>query len=154
MASDPGKAHELFIKASVIYQMDPALNLYDPLILASYLKLIPRPERDVTAVRAFLDAAFMKLMRLRERTLASEQGGGLVTTQVFSALNDLLPLYRFYWPEKASEVVAFTQQLRRCRPCPRRGTERRYPAIRPPLTRRIPDVERQARRSLQGCRED
>jgi tetratricopeptide (TPR) repeat protein len=112
IAADAGKAHELFVKASAMYQIDPSLNLYDPLILSSYLKLIPQPERDVRGVRTFLDAAFTKLMLLRERTLASEQGGGPVTTQIFSVLNDLLPFYRHYWPEKAGEVAASIQQLR------------------------------------------
>jgi hypothetical protein len=111
LAVDPKYAHQLFAAATEKFSADPSPNIYDAMILAGYLRLLPQPESDGPLVRRFLGAAFERLKRAREQTMADGSAGDGPRSALFFAVNQLLIFYRIYWPEQVGEVWAFSRQL-------------------------------------------
>src|SRR5205085_11206311 len=52
-----------------------------------------------------------RLQRVREQTIADGRSSGGLRSTIYASLNQLYPFYRIYWPERAGEVLALSQQL-------------------------------------------
>ena len=111
VASDPGRARELFERATRVYAADASPNLYDGLFLLSYLRLLPQPEADVRLVRTFLGAAFDRARRVREQALAAGPLDAGLRQALFMSLSQLQVFFQLYWPEQAGEVWSLGKQL-------------------------------------------
>ncbi|HEX8424450.1 MAG TPA: hypothetical protein VF634_13615, partial [Pyrinomonadaceae bacterium] len=109
IASDADAARGLFQKGTEVLAADTSNNIYDALILASYLRLIPQPESDRTLVRGFLTVAFNRLSKTRERALAAGQLDQGLRSALFFNLNQLRPFTQLYAPELEAQVAALTR---------------------------------------------
>ncbi len=111
IAAHPRSAHQLFEKATAYFNADSSSNLYDAMILASYLRLIPQPESDVQLVKRFLDTAFARIKRVREQSIQTGTNNEGLRSTLFLTLKQLHTFYVIYWPERAGEVRSYSQQL-------------------------------------------
>lgn len=111
-ASSPAHARELFRRAVPVFAADQSVNVYDAVFLSAHLKFSAEPEPDETLVRRFLDAALGRMLRLRERHLASGGGDEGERSAMLMSLNHLQPFFQSYHPGRLSELSVLAHQLR------------------------------------------
>lgn len=111
-ASSPAHARELFARAVPVFAADQSVNVYDSIFLASYLRFAAEGEADAALVRTFLDAALARMLRLRERQLASGERDEGERAAMLISLNYLQPHFQTHHPERANELAVLAQQLR------------------------------------------
>ena len=104
-------ATKLFARATDIFVAEDSSNLYDAVILSTYLRLIPQREPDTELVRRFLNSAFERMNRVwlanqNAQTKDEMIGGALMATSRL-----LYPFYKVYWPEKSNELEALIREL-------------------------------------------
>ena len=121
LAYSPERAHTLFARLTDAYAADDSQNLYDSVIISYYLKQLPGPTADAATARRFLGAAYERISRVRELTLADGDKG--VQSAVLLALTYHLPLARVYWPELADKMWTLARQVS---PDAKPGDERAY----------------------------
>jgi hypothetical protein len=111
IVSNRPSATKLFTRATDVFVAEDSTNLYDAVILSSYLRLIPQPEPDTQLVKRFLNAAFERMNRvwLANRNVQPKDemiGGALMATS-----RHLYPFYKMYWPEKSNELETLIREL-------------------------------------------
>ncbi len=111
-ARAPDAAHDLFARSVAAFRADESQNVYDAVILASYLRFRPTAESDTALVKSLLDAALDRMTRLRVQQIANPTDETNTRSAVLSALDTLQPYFQLYDPERAGELAAFAQQLR------------------------------------------
>lgn len=102
--TDINLAHTLFEKATKVFLADPSTNLYDAIIISSYLKNLTQPEADQFLVRSFLGGALDRIKKVREDKYATGTTDPGLSSAIYLCLNYLQPLYQVYWPEMLLEV--------------------------------------------------
>lgn len=112
VASNQSLAHDLFARTVRVFAADVSPNLYDAMFVASYLRVLPRPESDAALVKTFLDAALERLSRQRGQQVSSTDQGTGVRSAMLTVINYLQPFFQLYDPERANELVMLSQQLR------------------------------------------
>ncbi len=111
IVSNRPSATKLFTRATDVFVAEDSTNLYDAVILSSYLRLTPQPEPDTQLVRRFLNGAFERMNRVwlanRNAQPRDEMiGGALMVTS-----RHLYPFYKLYWPEKSNELETLIREL-------------------------------------------
>jgi hypothetical protein len=104
-------ASKLFISATDVFVAEDSTNLYDAVILSSYLRLIPQPERDTSLVRRFLAGALERMNRVWLAHQNSQPKDEMVDGALMMTSRHLYPFYKTYWPEKSNEVEALIRQV-------------------------------------------
>lgn len=108
---DRPAAFQLFKRSVEVFVSDPSPNLYDPLILATYLRLLPEPEPDVMLVRAFLNASLLRAKKSREMAISSGKQDQGMSSAIYTLLNDLKRWFQIYWPDRAREVHSLSHEV-------------------------------------------
>lgn len=107
--NDREHAKRLFSRATDVFVADGSSNLYDALILVSYLRIIPQPEPDIQLVQRFLNGTLERLNRVR--LMSQNSKDEIVDGALLLASRQMYPFFRFYWPQKASELEALIRQV-------------------------------------------
>jgi len=110
IANDRKYAHELFARATSVFSNDASSNLYDAVILSTYLRLIPQPESDVQLVQQFLNSALERMNYVWKSGQNSQTNDEVVNRALLFASGQLYGFYRLYLPEKAPEVEGLIRQ--------------------------------------------
>ncbi len=111
IVSSRPSASKLFIRATDMFVAEDSTNLYDAVILSSYLRLIPQPEPDTALVRRFLAGALERMNRVWLANQNSQPKDEMVGGALMMTSRHLYPFYRTYWPEKSDEVEALIRQV-------------------------------------------
>ncbi len=111
IVSNPAYAARLFAKATDVFVAEDSNNLYDAVILSSYLRLIPQSEPDTQLVRRFLNGALGRMNRVWLAYQNSQPKDETVSGALLISSRHLYPFYRFYWPEKADEMEVLIRQV-------------------------------------------
>lgn len=108
---DGGSAHQLFANVTNVFVADTSPNLYDAIILSGYLKWSSKPDSDTALVRRFLQAAFDRISRVQEQSLANGSENEGMNSILVLVINQLQPVCQAYWPEMANSLSALNRQL-------------------------------------------
>jgi len=111
IVSNRPSASKLFTRATDVFVAEDSTNLYDAVILSSYLRLIPQPEPDTELVRRFLAGAFGRMNQVWLANQNAQPKDEMVGGALMMTSRHLYPFYRTYWPEKSNEVEAFIRQV-------------------------------------------
>ena len=111
IVSNRPSASKLFAKATDVFVAEDSTNLYDAVILSSYLRLIPQPEPDTALVRRFLAGALERMNRVWLANQNSQPKDEMVGGALMMSSRHLYPFYRMYWPEKSNEVEALIRRV-------------------------------------------
>lgn len=111
IVSNPPSASRLFTRATGVFVAEDSTNLYDAVILSSYLRLIPQPEPDTELVRRFLASALERMNRVWLANQNSQPKDEMVDGALMVTSRHLYPFYRLYWPEKSNEVEALIRKV-------------------------------------------
>jgi hypothetical protein len=111
IVSNRPAASKLFARATDVFVAEDSTNLYDAVILSSYLRLIPQPEPDTALVRRFLAGALERMNRVWLANQNSQPKDEMVGGALMMSSRHLYPFYRTYWPEKSNEVEALIRRL-------------------------------------------
>ena len=111
IVSNRPSASKLFAKATDVFVAEDSTNLYDAVILSSYLRLIPQPEPDTALVRRFLAGALERMNRVSLANQNSQPKDEMVGGALMMSSRHLYPFYRTYWPEKSNEVEALIRRV-------------------------------------------
>lgn len=111
IVSNPPSASRLFTRATGVFVAEDSTNLYDAVILSSYLRLIPQPEPDTELVRRFLASALERMNRVWLANQNSQPKDEMVGGALMVTSRHLYPFYRLYWPEKSNEVEALIRKV-------------------------------------------
>ena len=103
-------AHELFARATSVFSNDASSNVYDAVILSTYLRLIPQPESDVQLVQQFLNSALERMNYVWTSEQNSQNKDDVANRALLFAASQLYGFYRIYLPERASEVERLVRQ--------------------------------------------
>jgi hypothetical protein len=110
IATNPTHAKQLFAKSVEVYSLDNALNLYDAMILTSYLRFLPAPESDTGLVQKLLDTSLRKSQAVLQKALASEKKNMMSINALITVNKFMYPYYQTYWVEKLPEVNSLLAQ--------------------------------------------
>lgn len=111
IVSNPAYASRLFAKTTDVFVAEDSSNLYDAVILSSYLRLIPQSEPDTQLVRRFLNGALGRMNRVWLAHQNSQPKNEMVSGALLISSRHLYPFYRLYWPEKANEMEVLIRQV-------------------------------------------
>ena len=111
IVSNRPSASKLFAKATDVFVAEDSTNLYDAVILSSYLRLIPQPEPDTALVRRFLAGALERMNRVWLANQNSQPKDEMVGGALMMSSRHLYPFYRTYWSEKSNEVEALIRRV-------------------------------------------
>ena len=111
IVSNRSSATKLFTRATDVFVAEDSTNLYDAVILSSYLRLIPEPEPDTAVVRRFLAGALDRMNRVWLANQNSQPKDEMVGGALMMSSRHLYPFYRTYWPEKSNEMEALIRQV-------------------------------------------
>lgn len=112
LADNDGKyGYELFAKTTSIFLADPSTNLYDAVILSTYLRVIPQPESDRQLVQQFLNGTLGRMNNAWKSDQSSETHDPVVKGALLFAAGQLYGFYRIYLPEKVPEVEELIRQV-------------------------------------------
>ncbi|HSE15690.1 MAG TPA: hypothetical protein VLB46_01475 [Pyrinomonadaceae bacterium] len=111
IVSNRPSASKLFTRATDVFVAEDSTNLYDAVILSSYLRLIPQPEPDTALVRRFLAGALERMNRVWLANQNSQPKDEMVGGALMMSSRHLYQFYRTYWPEKSNEVEALIRQV-------------------------------------------
>ena len=111
IVSNRPSATKLFAKATDVFVAEDSTNLYDAVILSSYLRLIPQPEPDTQLVRRFLNGAFERMNRVWLANQNAQPKDEMIGGALMVTSRHLYPFYRLYWPEKSNELEALIREL-------------------------------------------
>lgn len=104
LKKDANLARSLFEKGVLAFQSDTSNNLFDGVLLASYLKALTTPETNTRIVVVFLETALTRAQKVRTEELATgEKDPGLNNTLNLT-LSFLRPLFIQYSPELALKL--------------------------------------------------
>lgn len=109
--SNRPSATKLFAKATDVFVAEDSTNLYDAVILSSYLRLIPQPEPDTQLVRRFLNGAFERMNRVWLANQNAQPKDEMIGGALMVTSRHLYPFYKLYWPEKANELERLIREL-------------------------------------------
>ena len=111
IVSNRPSASKLFARSTDVFVAEDSTNLYDAVILSSYLRFIPQPEPDTALVRRFLAGAFERMNRVWLANQNSQPKDEMVGGALMMTSRHLYPFYRTYWPEKSNEVETLIRQV-------------------------------------------
>lgn len=109
--SNRPSATKLFAKATDVFVAEDSTNLYDAVILSSYLRLIPQPEPDTQLVRRFLNGAFERMNRVWLANQNAQPKDEMIGGALMVTSRHLYPFYKLYWPEKSNELERLIREL-------------------------------------------
>lgn len=109
--SNRPSATKLFAKATDVFVAEDSTNLYDAVILSSYLRLIPQPEPDTQLVRGFLNGAFERMNRVWLANQNAQPKDEMIGGALMVTSRHLYPFYKLYWPEKSNELERLIREL-------------------------------------------
>jgi hypothetical protein len=113
IANDRKYAHQLFAGATSVFSNDQSSNLYDAVILSTYLRFIPQPESDVQLVQQFLNSALGRMNYVWKNVQNSQSNDQMSKRALLFACSQLYGFYRLYLPEKVPEVEELIRQTGR-----------------------------------------
>lgn len=111
IVSNRPSASKLFARSTDVFVVEDSTNLYDAVILSSYLRFIPQPEPDTALVRRFLAGALERMNRVWLANQNSQPKDEMVGGALMMTSRHLYPFYRTYWPEKSNEVETLIRQV-------------------------------------------
>ena len=109
--SNRPSATKLFAKATDVFVAEDSTNLYDAVILSSYLRLIPQAEPDTQLVRRFLNGAFERMNRVWLANQNAQPKDEMIGGALMVTSRHLYPFYKLYWPEKSNELERLIREL-------------------------------------------
>ncbi len=111
IVSNRASASKLFASATDVFVAEDSTNLYDAVILSTYLRLIPQPEPNTQLVRRFLNGAFERMNRVRLVHRDAQPKDETIGGALMASSRNLYPFYKLYWPEKSNEVETLIREL-------------------------------------------
>lgn len=111
LASNPVYARQLFSDATTRFLSDNSSNLYDGLILSSYLNLtrISESERDVA--QRLLAGSFLREQRVWQGVQEGHLTDPAIPEVILATSQSLFRLYQIYYPERLGELEGFIRQV-------------------------------------------
>jgi hypothetical protein len=111
LASDPFYARQLFSEATNHFLSDNSLNLYDALILSSFLNFTQISESDKEIAQRLLDGAFARQQRVWQAKQEKHLTDPNLPDVILATSQSLYRLFQTYYPERLGELESFIRQV-------------------------------------------
>jgi hypothetical protein len=111
LVSNPFYARQLFSEATTQFLSDNSLNLYDALILSSYLNFTQISEPDKEIAQRLLAGAFARQQRVWQAIQEQRLTDPNLPDVVLATSQSLYRLFQAHYPERLGEVESFIRQV-------------------------------------------